>query len=99
MGCRIIIAEPAITPHQGGLDGELVGDLLRPCRFSSKVDGHLDRGYSVLSLSKKGCPASENGCTLGHACLQIYGAHMLNDRAAGLLWAEAAGDVLATLPG
>src|SRR5712691_4837640 len=33
---RIIITEPAILPHQAGLDGELVGDPLPPSSFGSK---------------------------------------------------------------
>src|SRR5712691_1563277 len=82
---RIIITEPAILPHQAGLDGELVGDPLPPSSFGSKVDKSLDGGYSVLSLSKQVCPACQNGRALGHTCLQIHGARMLNDRTTGLL--------------
>src|SRR5207247_4190423 len=78
---------------------ELIGDVLPPCSFSSEVYGRLDGGYVCLVLSKKGCPAGEDGCALDHAGLQVHWAHMLNDRAAGLLWTKAAGDILPTLPG
>src|SRR5947209_9443105 len=41
-GDCIIITEPTMLPHQPCLHSKLVGYLLPPCSFGSKVDGCLD---------------------------------------------------------
>src|SRR5256884_751675 len=98
-GDCIIITEPAMLPHQPRLHGKLVGDLLPPCSFGSKVDGSLDGRHSRLFLSKKLCPAGQYLRTLRHTCLQVHRTDVLDDGATGLLRTKAAGDILSTFPG
>ena len=98
-GDGIVITEPAMLPHQPCLHSKLVGDLLPPCSFSSKIDGSLDGRHSRLFLSKKLCPAGQYLRTLRHTCLQVHRTDVLDDGATGLLRPKAAGDILSTFPG
>src|SRR2546427_2272624 len=76
----VIIAEPAILPHQARLDGEFVSNAPPPCCLSSEV--HLASG---IFLFKERSPAGQYLRALRHAGLQIDGAHMLDDGATCLL--------------
>src|SRR5260221_4688708 len=94
-GYRIVIAGPAIAPHQAGFLRELVGDLL-PESDVSRIG--IGKRFIGVRRRKHFGPGSQNRCALSYAGLKINRAERLDDCASSLLRTKAAGYILAALP-